>query len=59
MKTLTFLSCLLPAPVVIFAQAKPLARDYRIVHHDADHATFHRVKNFRNLALKLTPEPEE
>lgn len=27
--------------------------------HDADHATFHRVKNFRNLALKLTPEPEE
>lgn len=27
--------------------------------HDADHATFHRVKNFRRLALKLTPEPEE
>lgn len=27
--------------------------------HDADHATFHRVKNFRSLALKLTPEPEE
>ncbi len=26
--------------------------------HDADHATFHRVKNFRSLALKLTPEPE-
>lgn len=26
--------------------------------HDADHATFHRVKNFRALALKLTPEPE-
>lgn len=26
--------------------------------HDADHATFHRVKNFRRLALKLTPEPE-
>jgi hypothetical protein len=27
--------------------------------HDADHATFHRVKNFRQLALKLTPEPED
>ena len=27
--------------------------------HDADYATFHRVKNFRSLALKLTPEPEE
>jgi len=27
--------------------------------HDADHATFQRVKNFRSLALKLTPEPEE
>jgi hypothetical protein len=27
--------------------------------HDSDHATFHRVKNFRSLALKLTPEPEE
>lgn len=27
--------------------------------HDADHATFHRVKNFRSLALKLTPEPEK
>ncbi len=27
-------------------------------HHDADHATFHRVKDFRKLALKLTPEPE-
>ena len=27
--------------------------------HDADHATFHRVKDFRKLALKLTPEPEE
>lgn len=27
--------------------------------HDADHATFHRVKNFRSLALKLVPEPEE
>lgn len=26
--------------------------------HDADYATFHRVKNFRSLALKLTPEPE-
>lgn len=26
--------------------------------HDADYATFHRVKNFRQLALKLTPEPE-
>lgn len=27
--------------------------------HDADHATFHRVKNFRSLALKLTPDPEK
>lgn len=27
--------------------------------HDADHATFHRVKNFRSLALKLVPEPED
>ena len=27
--------------------------------HDADHATFHRVKNFRSLALKLTPEEEK
>lgn len=27
--------------------------------HDADHATFHRVKNFRSLALNLAPEPEE
>jgi hypothetical protein len=27
--------------------------------HDADHATFHRVKNFRSLALKLVPEAEE
>jgi hypothetical protein len=27
--------------------------------HDADHATFHRVKNFRSLALKLTPEPND
>lgn len=27
--------------------------------HDADYATFHRVKDFRSLALKLTPEPEE
>lgn len=26
--------------------------------HDADHATFHRVKNFRQLALNLFPEPE-
>lgn len=26
--------------------------------HDADHATFHRVKDFRSLALELTPEPE-
>lgn len=25
--------------------------------HDADYATFHRVKDFRSLALKLTPEP--
>jgi hypothetical protein len=27
--------------------------------HDADYATFHRVKDFRKLALKLTPEPED
>ena len=27
--------------------------------HDADYATFHRVRDFRRLALKLTPEPEE
>ena len=27
-------------------------------HHDADCATFHRVKNFRSLALNLVPEPE-
>lgn len=26
--------------------------------HDADHATFHRVRNFRRLALNLVPEPE-
>ncbi len=26
--------------------------------HDADYATFHRVTNFRQLALKLTPESE-
>jgi hypothetical protein len=26
--------------------------------HDADYATFHRMKDFRKLALKLTPEPE-
>ncbi|HEY1053028.1 MAG TPA: sialidase family protein [Prosthecobacter sp.] len=26
--------------------------------HDADHATFHRVKNFRQLALNLFPEAE-
>lgn len=26
--------------------------------HDADYATFHRVKNFRKLALKLVPDPE-
>jgi hypothetical protein len=26
--------------------------------HDADYATFHRVRNFRQLALKLVPEPE-
>ncbi|MEK3722632.1 hypothetical protein [Paenibacillus sp. FSL H8-0034] len=28
-------------------------------HHDADHATFHRVRNFRRLALKLYPDTEE
>jgi hypothetical protein len=27
-------------------------------HHDADCATFHRVKNFRELALNLYPEAE-
>ncbi len=27
--------------------------------HDADYATFHRVKNFRKLALNLVPEPEK
>lgn len=26
--------------------------------HDADYATFHRVKDFRKLALKLVPDPE-
>jgi hypothetical protein len=24
-------------------------------HHDADHATFHRVRDFRRLALNLVP----
>ena len=27
--------------------------------HDADYATFHRVRDFRKLALKLVPEPEK
>lgn len=27
--------------------------------HDADYATFHRVRDFRRLALKLVPEPED
>lgn len=27
--------------------------------HDADYATFHRVRDFRKLALKLIPESEE
>ncbi len=27
--------------------------------HDADYATFHRVRDFRKLALKLVPEPED
>ena len=27
--------------------------------HDADYATFHRVREFRKLALKLVPEPED
>lgn len=27
-------------------------------HHDADFATFHRVRDFRRLALTLVPEPE-
>jgi hypothetical protein len=26
--------------------------------HDADYATFHRVKDFRKLALRLVPDPE-
>jgi hypothetical protein len=26
-------------------------------NHDADHATFHRVKDFRRLALNLVPDP--
>jgi hypothetical protein len=26
--------------------------------HDADYATFHRVKDFRKLAMKLVPDPE-
>ena len=26
--------------------------------HDADYATFHRVRDFRRLALQLVPEPE-
>jgi hypothetical protein len=26
--------------------------------HDADHATFHRVRDFRKLAMNLFPEPE-
>jgi hypothetical protein len=26
--------------------------------HDADYATFHRVRNFRTLALNLYPDPE-
>jgi hypothetical protein len=26
--------------------------------HDSDYATFHRVRNFRSLALNLYPEPE-
>jgi hypothetical protein len=26
--------------------------------HDADDCTFHRVRDFRRLALKLVPEPE-
>lgn len=26
--------------------------------HDADTCTFHRVRNFRSLALNLVPEPE-
>ncbi len=27
--------------------------------HDADHATFHRVRNFRELAIELRPEIEQ
>lgn len=29
------------------------------IQHDADHATFLRVKNFHSLALKLIPTSEE
>lgn len=28
-------------------------------HHDADYATFHRVRNFRELAFELRPEAEQ
>ncbi|MFN0077623.1 MAG: hypothetical protein ACKVY0_14225 [Prosthecobacter sp.] len=27
--------------------------------HAADYTTFHRVRDFRKLALKLVPEPED
>lgn len=27
--------------------------------HDSDHATFHRVRDVRKLALQLTPDPED
>jgi hypothetical protein len=36
MKPLLLLSCLLLTPVVIHAQTKPLAQDYRIVFHNPD-----------------------
>ena len=36
MKSLLLFSCLLLTPVVIYAQAKPLAQDYRIVFHNPD-----------------------
>jgi hypothetical protein len=63
--------CIAQAPKISqsFMYARPVidGNDLAIVarssvnapnQHDADYATFHRVKDFRKLALKLTPEPE-
>jgi hypothetical protein len=63
--------CIAQAPKISqsFMYARPVidGNDLAIVarssvnapnQHDADYATFHRVKDFRTLALKLTPEPE-